>query len=116
MVKFENYMRFKEAIKFIEGNKDKAAVAVNKEQMEIFILDVFVDDLESDTSVEDIPVSVSYEQDLGPGAGSEDFYEISECLEEHPHVEALEFFIVDKELTDSIRGHEFWYQLEALGL
>ncbi len=106
-------MDFKKAIEFIDKNKNKAVVGVNRKQKEIFVIDFFDFDDEG-------YVRVSYEKDLGDGSAEEATYDMlgekEECLENHPELENMDFFEVELEKANSLFGLEFGYQLKILNL
>lgn len=79
-----------EAAAKIEKDRDRAFVAVNKPEKEIFIMDydAYDDDIEEGEEDEG-HVSVSYEKDFGYSSGEEAYYEVEESMEECPGVEVL---------------------------
>lgn len=113
-------MNFREAIEYIEKNRQKTVIGLDRKLKEIFVIDFhFYDEDEiEEGDEEDGYLHMHYEKDLGESSGEEESYdlwaELEECLENHPELEAIDFFDVEPKKLDNIYGMEFAYQLEKI--
>lgn len=105
-------MKFSEAIEYVDKNRGKAAVAVNRAEKEIFILEFYEDTDDEGGGY----LIVHYEKDFGDSSGEEDSLYPDEACDQFPYIESLDFLEVHPEVVSNLYDREFGHQLEVLGL